>query len=211
MSSGVIVLGAGGHAKVVIDLLRANGMPVGFCVAGDSGVATCLGVPVVAGDSELHRLFKSGHRQFFPAVGDNALRRRLSIQALQLGFEMVNAISPRAVLSASVRVGRGVAIMEGVVVNADSRVGDLAIVNTCATVDHDCDIGDGAHIAPNCTLAGGVHVGEGAFIGAGSVIIPGIRVGENSTVGAGSVVVRDVPGSVVAYGNPARVVKRRGG
>jgi UDP-perosamine 4-acetyltransferase len=210
MTIGVIILGAGGHAKVVIELLRANRIHVGYCVANSASGPNCLGVDILAGDAQLEGLYKRGYRQFFPAVGDNMLRRRLSAHALELGFEMVNAIGPRAVVSPSCIVGRGVAIMEGVIINAATRIADLAIVNTGSTVDHDCDIGMAAHVAPNCALAGGVRVGEGAFVGAGSVIIPGVDVGDYSVIGAGSVVLRDVPGSVVAYGNPARVVKRKG-
>lgn len=210
MSRSIIVLGAGGHAKVVIEILQHAGEQVDYCVASGAAVSHCLSVEVLAGDEQLTGLFQRGYRRVFPAVGDNALRLRLAEEAQRLGFELASAVSPQSLISRSARLGHGVAIMPGAIVNADVAIGDLAIINTGATVDHDCQIGIGAHVAPNCTLAGGVTVGRAAFIGAGSVVIPGVMIGEKALIGAGGVVVRDVPASVIAFGNPAQVTSRRG-
>ena len=210
MSRSIIVLGAGGHAKVVIEILQHAGEQVDYCVASGTFNSRCLSVEVLAGDEQLAGLFNRGYRRVLPAVGDNAARLRLAAEVQRLGFELASAVSPQAVISRSAKRGHGITIMPGAIVNADVTIGDLAIINTGATVDHDCQIGIGAHVAPNCTLAGGVTVGRAAFIGAGSVVIPGVVIGEKALIGAGGVVVRDVPASVVAFGNPARVTSRRG-
>lgn len=207
-SSGVIVVGASGHAKVVIELLRSSGMGVSYCIGDFGGSPTCLGVPVLEGDAHMESLRSEGYKQAIIAIGDNRIRQRLSSNAIALGFELVNAISPAAVVSPSARLGRGIAVMAGAVINADSVIEDFAIINTSATIDHDCHVGKAAHVAPQCGLAGNVQIGAGALLGVGCKVNPGIRIGESAVLGAGSVVVRDIPARVLAYGVPARVVER---
>jgi len=210
VNHGIVVVGASGHAKVVIELLREMGAKVDFCVGEDGSPDSCLGVPVLKGDAHLERLREEGYSRAFVAVGSNEARARLGESVQRLGYELVNAISPRAVLSPTVRIGKGVAIMAGAVVNAESVIGDLAIVNTGATVDHDCQLGAAVHIAPQCGLAGNVTVGAGSFLGIGCKVIPRVRIGAGVTVGAGSVVVRPLPDGVLAMGVPARPVERPG-
>ncbi|MEM7338496.1 MAG: NeuD/PglB/VioB family sugar acetyltransferase [Actinomycetota bacterium] len=195
---GCVVLGAGGHAKVVIELLQTSGRSVAYCVGGADGPRECLGIEVLCGYDELGRLRAAGHRHAFPAVGDNALRRRLAAEAIDAGFELVNAISPSAVVSPSARLGVGVAVMAGVVINAATTIGDLAIINTGATVDHDGSIGTAAFVGPQCALAGTVTVGDDAFIGTGTAVIPTITIGAGATVGAGSLVIRNIPPGAMA-------------
>jgi UDP-perosamine 4-acetyltransferase len=208
VNEGVIVVGASGHAKVVIELLRAMGERVDYCVGGVGSPADCLGVPVLEGDLHLERLRERGHSRAFVAVGANALRARLGRAVQLLGYELINAISPQAVISPTARLGKGVAIMAGVVINADAVIEDLAIVNTGATIDHDCHIGAAVHIAPQCGLAGNVTVGDGSFLGIGCKVIPGVSIGADVTVGAGAVVVKPLPDAAIAVGVPARPVKR---
>lgn len=205
----VVVIGSGGHAKVCIELLRAMGKRVAFCIGGPEATGTCLGVPVLGGDEHLERLRSDGFMTTFVAIGDNALRQRLAASAVAQGFELVNAISPRAVVSPSARLGVGIAIMEGVVVNAETEISDLAIINTGATVDHDCRIGRSVHIAPQCGLAGNVIVGDRTFLGVGCSVVPEQTIGTDAIIGAGSVVITDLPDSVTAVGVPARVIKSR--
>jgi len=191
---------------VCIDLLRAMGESVAFCV-GESADGRCLGVPVLEGDESIANLYEEGYRRAFVAVGSNTVRFRLGAAVVAQGYELVNAISPHAVLSPSVRIGRGVAVMAGVVVNADSEVGDLAIINTGATVDHDCRISEGVHIAPQCAIAGTVAIGRMSFLGIGTKVIPGVGIGTNVIVGAGGVVTGDIQDGVTAVGVPARIIK----
>ncbi|THC45657.1 acetyltransferase [Massilia sp. Mn16-1_5] len=209
MKPPVIVVGASGHAKVCIELLQAIGETVLCCVgAGDDG-ATCLGIPVLDGDHHLARLRDEGQSRAFVALGSNRLRARLGGYLRELGFELVNAISPHAVVSPSATLGSGIAIMAGAVVNADATIGDLAIVNTGATVDHDCIIGVAAHVAPQCALAGNVSIGDGAFLGVGCKAVPWVEVGAQSTVGAGAVIISAIPPRVTAVGVPARVLNKQ--
>lgn len=209
MSPGIVVIGAGGHAKVCIESLLAAGRRVDVCVGGPGSSGTCAGVPVLPGDEHLERLYRSGHRQAFPAIGDNARRVRLAADVRGIGYELVNAVHPRATISTSARLGSGVAVMAGAVINAEAIVGDLAIVNTGATVDHDCVVGLAAHIAPGSALAGNVTVGEGTFMGIGCRAVPERTIGSWSVVGAGAVVVHDLGDRVTAVGVPARPLESR--
>lgn len=203
MKEPVIVLGAGGHAKVIIEILEEREQfEIAGCVSRRPG-GEVLGVPILGDDGILPALYAQGVRKVFVAIGENRARRGAMERAVAAGFELINAVSRHSVVSPRARLGSGVAIMPGAVVNVMSRIGDGAIVNTGATVDHDCDIGQWVHIAPGTNLAGGVTIGEGVFLGIGSRVLPGISVGSWTTVGAGAVVVADLPGGVTAMGVPA--------
>jgi UDP-perosamine 4-acetyltransferase len=208
VKENVIVLGAGGHAKVVIEILQANGETVDYCVSGTRGPDTCAGVSVLEGDAHLPLLRQRGYCRAFVAIGSNAIRQRMAAVVRRVGFQLINAISPHAIISPSVRLGGGIAVMAGAVINAASVIDDLVIINTGATIDHDCHIATGVHIGPQCALAGNVTVGEGTFLGTGAKAIPGIQIGRRGTVGAGAVVIRNIPDGAVAVGVPARVIKQ---
>lgn len=203
--SPLVVIGAGGHAKVVIDGLRHAGWTVIGCTDADPSPRTCAGVPVLGTDDILGQLRSEGVAHAFCALGANALRERVGQKLQDLGFNVPSFAAAGATLSPSVTIGAGVAIMPGAVVNIDSRIGDFAIINTNANVDHDGVIGRAAHIGPGAALAGEVVVGDRTFVATGSAVIPQRRIGSDTIVGAGSVVVRDLPDGVVAFGNPARV------
>jgi UDP-perosamine 4-acetyltransferase len=202
----LVVLGGGGHAKVIFDILEDAGEYeiAGFVAPGGPHQAV-LGHPWLGDDACLEAILRSGVGHGFVALGDNR-RRWDSIGALRgLGFRLANAISPRAVVSRHAALGVGIAIMPGAVVNAGTQVGDGVIVNTNASVDHDCVLGPCAHVAPGCALAGCVCLGEGVFLGTGSSVIPRVAIGAWTVVGAGGVVVADLPEHVLALGIPAAV------
>ncbi|MFA6230595.1 MAG: acetyltransferase [Rhodanobacter sp.] len=209
MRNGIVVIGGGGHAKVCVELLRAMGEIVDYCIGGEDSADACAGVPVLKGDEHIERLREIGYQEAFVAIGCNRLRERLAALAVGQGYRLVNAVSPGASISPSARLGLGVAIMAGVVINADATISDLAIINTGATIDHDCHIGRAAHIAPQCGLAGNVTVGAGSFLGIGCKVIPGLSIGEHATLGAGSVVISHIPASVIAVGVPAGIIKSK--
>lgn len=202
----VIVIGAGGHAKVIIEILREtpDWRLVG-CLSRQPAGETVSTLTVLGGDEDLPLWLAKGVRHAFVAIGDNATRARVATAAGALGFRLINAVSTHAVVSPSAVLGNGVAVMGGVVINAESKIGDGSIVNTGATVDHDCRIGAYCHVAPGTHLAGGVTLGEGVFLGIGGSIIPRVTIGEWTTVGAGAVVTRDIPARAFATGVPARV------
>ena len=213
----VIGLGAGGHAKVVIETLAAMG---GFETAGlldprrELAGTSVLGVPVLGDDELLGRQYDDGVTHAFIGLGgsgDTRPRRRLYELARSHGLQIVSAVHPRAVVSPSARIGAGASIFAGAVVNADATLGEDVIVNTGALVEHDCRIGDHVHVASGARLASGVTVDEGAHVGLGASIVQGVRVGAGSIVGAGAVVVRDVEPGVVTVGVPARVLRQVAG
>ena len=207
MMNGIVIIGAGGHAKVCIEILRSAGEEIAFCISNGPGSGKCMGIPILCGDENLTTLRSAGYGRAFIAIGANNLRVHLSEKAVGLGYALVNAISPFAIVSKSAAFGTGVAVMAGVVINAETQVANLAIINTGATVDHDCRIGFAAHVGPQCALAGNVSIGDKTFLGVGCKVIPGITIGECTVIGAGAVVTTDIGSSVTAVGLPARVTK----
>ena len=206
-TSGLVIVGDGGHAKVIIDIFLDSGVqPIG-CTGVDRSRGDLLGIEIIGGDDQLPRLFAAGTRQAFVAIGDNRKRREISRAVREIGFHLVNAISMRASVSRFARLGAGVAVMPGAVVNAAAEIGDGVIINTGATVDHDCMIGSFAHIAPGTNLGGRVLVGEGALLGIGTRVVPGIKIGDWAVAGAGSVIIRNLEPNIVAAGVPASILK----
>jgi UDP-perosamine 4-acetyltransferase len=207
----VLVVGAGGHALVCVEVLRLAGHTVMGCLArggGESAPLSAVGVDVVGSDDALPARAAAGVAVFV-AVGDNSSRQRLLAVARQAGAQIVTAVSPSAVVSPSARIEDGSLVMPGAVVNALARIGVGVIINSSAVVEHECRIGEFAHVSSASALAGNVTVGEGAFLGVGARVLPGRRVGAWATVGAGAVVVDDVPDGLTVVGVPARPLVRR--
>ncbi len=196
---GIVVIGAGGHAKVVISTLVARGFSIEAVMDDDETKwgTDAQGTPVT-------RIERERGGSGIIGIGDNAQRRDM---ARALNFEWRTVVHPSAWVHPSAKLGRGTVVFAGAVVQPDAVIGEHVIVNTGATIDHDCIIEDYAHIAPGVHLAGSVHVGEGAFLGIGSGVIPGVKVGRWSTLGAGAMATRDVADGVVAVGVPARALR----
>ncbi|HEV8203958.1 MAG TPA: NeuD/PglB/VioB family sugar acetyltransferase [Pyrinomonadaceae bacterium] len=207
----VVGFGAGGHAKVVIEILRSMQKYeiVGLLETQAKLWGTkVLEVEVLGDDMLMGELKNRGNNHAFiglGTVGDAHPRRRLYETVSEFGFQIVPAIHTTAVISSSAQIGVGPTIMAGAVVNASAVIGDNVIVNTGAIVEHDCLVGDHAHIATGARLAGGVHVGACAHIGIGAVVRQEIRIGAGAIVGAGAVVVRDVPDKTTVVGVPAKI------
>ncbi|MHB9003669.1 MAG: acetyltransferase [Coriobacteriia bacterium] len=208
--TGIVILGAGGHARVVIDALRAQGLVASVAVgASDDTHEDVMGVPVLAGDEQMLALRESGlsHAALgIGSVGDVRLRRGVAEEALGHGFVFEPIVHPSAVVSATASLGRGVFVAAGAVVGPGATLDEFAIINTGAIVDHDCHVGSFAHIAPAAALSGDVVIGAGAHVGTGACIIQGVVVGDGAIIGAGSAVVSDIPAGVTAYGSPCSPV-----
>jgi UDP-perosamine 4-acetyltransferase len=202
----LLIVGAGGHAKVIIELARAAGWsPVGLLDPAPVGT-TVLGVPVVGDDSLAPQLFSDGHAAAFVALGRNELRRRIGMRLRAIGFRLPTLVHPSAVLSPSAELGEGIAVLPQAFVHACAQIGDFSIINTAAVVEHDCIVDVGAHVAPRSVLGGNVTLGEEVFFGIGAVARPLSKIGPRTTIGAGGVVVGEIAADVVAVGVPARPV-----
>lgn len=211
MKTRTAIWGAGGHAKVVAEILRLNGHEiVGFLdnINASHKVAPFCGSNVLGGVEVLPDLLSWGVRDFIVAFGDNELRVRTASELLQSGFRLATAIHPNAVCAADASIGEGSVIASGAVIGPSTKVGQNAIVNTQASLDHDCTVMDGAHIGPGAVITGCVEIGRCAWVGAGAVVSDHKRIGRNSIVGAGAVVLQDVAEEVVVVGVPARVLRK---
>ena len=211
MTLPVIVLGAGGHAKVLISALLLNNTTllgitdVDRHRQGDH----LLGVPILGSDGLIE--------EYDPAVillvnglgtVKTSDRRKALFDTLKAkGYTFATVVHPAAVIAVEVLLGEGAQILAGAVIQPGCQIGRNTIVNTSASVDYDCLIGDHVHLAPGVTLSGEVVVAAGAHIGTGATIIQGVHVGAESLVAAGAVVVDDVPGKSTVMGVPARVVR----
>ena len=196
----LLVIGAGGHAKVVIDTARAAGHTIAGVVGTHDDADTILGIPV---SPSADGIVADG---FIAAVGNNRIRAELFAEYRDRGLTPVSVIHPSAVIAKSVVIGAGAFVAAGVVANVDARIGENAILNTGCTVDHDCVVGDHALVGPTASLCGDSRIGTGVTFGAGASIIPVKRVGDWTTIGAGAAVVDDVPDHAVYAGVPARHV-----
>jgi len=190
----MILYGASGHAKVIIDILKLTQQPVSRIV-DDAAPYHLLGIPVLKPDFET---LKKSNEKIIISIGRNSTRKKINdtLNFAQFG----KAIHPTAVIDQTVQINDGTVVMANATINS-------CIVNTSANIDHDCILEDYVHISPNATLSGNVRVGEGTHIGSGAVVIPGITIGKWVSIGAGTVIIRDVPDGATVVGNPGKVIK----
>lgn len=205
-----VLLGAGGHALVLLDALKEAGQPLPE-VALDCNQSKWgtrfQGIPILGGDPRLKELVAEGCERFIVAVGEIAgmdAREAMFNFGRQCGLEALTIIHPSAVCSQWANIGAGVQLLARSVVNAGATIGDNVIVNTGAIVEHDCMVGDHVHIASGAILIGHVKVGSHAQIGPGATIAQGVCIGSRATIAPGAVVLEDVPEGATVTGAPAR-------
>lgn len=205
-TTSMYLYGAGGHSKVIIDILQSLNVSV-LGVFDDQAVEAKLqGIKIMPGIQGDKNSFPELDAPLIISVGDNIQRAEL---ARQITAVYGRAIHKTAIISEKVEIGEGTVVLQGAIIQSGTVVGKHVLVNTAASIDHDNVIGDYAHISPHATLCGHVKVGEGTHIGAGAVVIPSIRIGQWCTIGAGAIVIRDIPDFATAVGNPAKVIKLR--
>ena len=200
MENKILIYGASGHAKVVIDNLLSNGEKVHLVIDDNPDIVSVSGIPVL----HTAQMALNATDRLCIAVGNNKIRKEL---AGRLKTVFALAIHKTAVISPQATIGDGTVIMANAVINPGSSIGAHCIINTSAVVEHDCTIADFVHISPAAALAGGVSVGEGTHIGIGACIIQGIRIGNWAMIGAGAVIIADIPDFAVVVGNPGRIIK----
>jgi UDP-perosamine 4-acetyltransferase len=212
MENKLLIIGAGGHARSVLDIaLQNDDYSQIECIDSTFPESTRVEgfeeIPIIGNDSNLKSLYNQGYRYIFVALGGNKIRHELYNKVMLLGFEPVNIISRHAVISSRTRLGKGICIMAGATINVNTIINDNCIINTKCSIDHDCHIEESSHIAPGVTISGNVRVGEGAWIGTGTSIIDNISIGKWSFVGGGAAVVKDLEPNALYCGVPAKKIK----
>jgi sugar O-acyltransferase (sialic acid O-acetyltransferase NeuD family) len=192
----MLIYGASGHSKVIIDALELHGDSNIKLFDDDLRKVNLLGFDVIGiYDEEMYP-----NESIIIGIGNNHIRKQVSSI---INHSFGKLIHPNSEISKYSEIGLGSVVFSGAIIQANAKIGEHCIVNTNASVDHDCIIENFVHIGPNVALCGGVTVGEGTLIGVGAAVIPGIKIGKWATIGAGSVVINDVPDFAKVVGNPA--------
>jgi sugar O-acyltransferase (sialic acid O-acetyltransferase NeuD family) len=207
----LVIWGASGHAAVVANIASLCGLweVVGFIddVNCDRMAGTFAGKPFLGGEEALASLKQKGIRHIALGFGHCSMRVKKSESLKNDGFELVTLIHPDAVISDSAIIGEGTVVGAGVIVDPGCKIGRYTILNNSAVICHGSTIDDGVHVCPGVRIGGDVHVGACCWIGIGSCVVERLRIGAQSYIGAGSIVTKDIPPGVLAYGNPARVIR----
>jgi sugar O-acyltransferase (sialic acid O-acetyltransferase NeuD family) len=201
----IVIYGARGHARVLIDLMRLAGefFPIG--ALDDGAVGEALGVPVIGTSAILERLRSDGVEMAALGIGsvqNHSKRAGLYRKLVAAGFSVPNLLHPRAMVEPSVSMGAGNQIFAGAIVGSATKLGENTIINSGTVVSHDCVIESNTHLSPGAILAGGVHVGENTLVGMGVTIYLGLRIGSNVVIGNGSHILKDVPDGAVVRAAP---------
>ena len=205
----LIIWGAGGHGKVILDIARATGLfcEIAFVVDSHAALGGRLGdCDILLSFEGFEALKARDYGYFVVAIGDNRVREGCFQGGIDRGFDPAALIHPAAVVSASAHIGDGTVVMPRAVVNADAVIGRNCILNTGVIVEHDCHIGDHVHLAPGVVLGGGVAVEPYALLGIGTIALPGTKIGAGAVVGAGAVILDSVPPGATSVGVPAKVL-----
>jgi sugar O-acyltransferase (sialic acid O-acetyltransferase NeuD family) len=196
MSKKIIMIGGGGHAKVLVDILKQGQIEI-YAIASpeiDQKSVLMQGIKHFLNDDEIYN-FRTDEILLVNGIGSipgTALRASIFDNFQKYGYEFLTVISKSSVVSKHCKLGMGVQVMPGVIINADARVGDNTIINSGAIIEHDCQIGSHNHIAPGAALSGEVVTGNYVHISTGAKVIQGIKIGERAMVGAGATVFKDL-------------------
>lgn len=199
----LIIIGAGGHGKVVADIA----MKIGYeriVFLDDAPIITCMGLPVEGSVADVDKYLNDC--DFFIAIGNLEIRKKIHSLLKEKGAKVITLVHPNAVIGSQVKIGNGSVVMAGGIVNACATIGEGVIVNTNSSIDHDCNIGDFCHLAVGVNVAGTVEIGESCFLGAGCTVKNNVTVCNNCVIGAGAVVVKDIVKSGTYVGVPCKLM-----
>jgi sugar O-acyltransferase (sialic acid O-acetyltransferase NeuD family) len=210
----IVIVGSGGHAKVVIDVVHKEGKYriLGLLDSTREYGHTTAGYKIIGSEGDLPSIMDSNQLEgVLIAVGDNFVRSRISLRlrAAVPHIKFVATIHPRACIAEDVRIGFGTVVMGGATINSNTDIGNFCIINTNSSVDHDNLFGDFASAAPGSNLGGNCKIGRFSAIGIGATLLQRIEIGEHTIIGAGSVVTRSIPSHTVAFGVPAKPIRTR--
>lgn len=209
----IVLVGGGGHCKVIIDIIKSTNEYEIVGVTDNNKIGEkLLDVPIIGNDDMLPELFKSGVKNAFVSLGalnNIEVRDKIYNKLKNVGFNIPKLIHNKAVVSPYTEIHDGTCIMAGAIVNAGAVINENCIINTSSVIEHDCIIGRNTHVSPRSCIAGGCSIGENSHIGAGCCIIQGINIGSNVVIGAGAVVLKDIKDHVTAVGIPAKIIKSR--
>jgi acetyltransferase EpsM len=205
----IYLYGCGGHAKVILDILRCQGKSVKAFVDDHPPEFDHIhGIPILHSQLALSQI-TTDSSSWIVAIGNNRIRKSIVEILESQGYSFSTAIHPSAQIAMGVQIGAGTVIMANSVINTDSILGNHIIVNTGSTIDHDCNINHYSHIAPGCNLCGNVKLGVGVLLGVGTHVCPSTEIGDYTVCGAGSVVIDSLPSWCVAYGCPAKIARNK--
>jgi len=206
-----IIIGAGGHSKVLVSTLKAMNKEILFITDNDMALSETklLGVPVVGDDACIFSHSPESVELYLGVGTSNGCNHRKSIwnNFLQSGYNAGIAVHPSAIISEDVIIDHGAQVMAQATIQPGSHIEAFSIVNTGSQIDHDCTVGTFSHIGPGAVLCGDVSINDAAFIGAGATVIPGLTIGADSIIAAGSVVVKNIPASTKVGGIPAKALR----
>lgn len=199
MRNRLVIVGAGGHGKVIADNAIKNGY-TNINFADDNAVGDCMGFPIIGTAAEIEAL-NDGRTDFVIGIGNNKIRKMI---AERYNVNWATIIHPSAQIAVNVSVGKGTVVMAGAVVNACAVIGNHCIINTGAVIEHDNVIEDYVHISPKAALGGTVNIGEQTHIGIGATVKNNVEICRECTIGAGAVVVKNIDEEGIYVGVPAR-------
>lgn len=206
----IVIIGAGGNAKKIADIFNRRGIIFLGYISTEKSGAIIYGFPVLGKIENIVKL-KTKHKinQAIISIGDNFTRKKIASFILKHGISLINAIHPSAIISPTARIGKGNVIMANAVVHSDCRIGNYCLLDTNSVIDHDSSIGDFSSVAPGAVLCGNVQVGEVSAIGVGATILEKRKIGNHCVIGGSSFVNSSIPDYRLAYGNPAKVIRKR--
>lgn len=208
MNKPVIMIGNGGHASVLTEILLQQQVEItGFTAPSEEKNQFNL---TYLGDDSVIKKYESKEVLLVIGLGmlsPSSVREKIYKEFKQLAYNFLPVLHSSATIAPSVQLGEGVQIMAGTIIQTNTIISDNTIINTGAVIDHDCYIGSHVHIAPGCKLSGNIKIGNSTHVATGATIINNIDIGEKCLIGAGAVVIKDIQSGVKAFGVPAKEVK----